>query len=345
MLGGVAMLEDVIARVLPMIVPADMSRPLEELAIDSFSLLTLRTELEEAAGRPIPDADWTRVGSLSDVLALARGAPLPSPASESRQYSIGMPQMAIGGLSESWLFKELGDLHWSMIAEGLGVPSSRVADGDGNRLYATFTRIRLSLDSSLRAFRENERLSLEGRLSRFGAGMFFSDIAVEGDGKAGRASLMSAFSKRGEAGSNVSLLKGQPKIPANCAVPAVDGLPPFGLEYRDTRAMKQTDRLHETEYRIQACHDINGVGLLYFAAYPAIADICETSFTGWDAPYRYSTRTRDVFYFANCEPSDTIVYQLHAVNDGDGRRETVASLSRKSDGTPMALIKKTAVPA
>ena len=29
-----------------------------------------------------------------------------------RVVQVGMPQMALGCLSENWLLKELGDLHW-----------------------------------------------------------------------------------------------------------------------------------------------------------------------------------------------------------------------------------------
>ena len=33
-----------------------------------------------------------------------------------------MPQMANAALSENWLFKELGDIHWELLSKGLNTP-------------------------------------------------------------------------------------------------------------------------------------------------------------------------------------------------------------------------------
>jgi len=56
-------------------------------------------------------------------------------------------------------------------------------------------------------------------------------------------------------------------------------------------------------------HDINGVGLLYCAAYPAVSDICELRFIGEGARWagRTSTVQRDVFFFANCDLGDRLI--------------------------------------
>jgi probable biosynthetic protein (TIGR04098 family) len=55
-----------------------------------------------------------------------------------------MPQLQWGGLSEHWLLKELGDMHWSLITAGLGTTSDKVTDSAGERLYAAFVRLRWS---------------------------------------------------------------------------------------------------------------------------------------------------------------------------------------------------------
>ena len=89
-----------------------------------------------------------------------------------------------------------------------------------------------------------------------------------------RAELMSSFAKVGEAASNTSLLKGQPEIPPGCCIPALDELPAFASAYRECRAAPLPAPLFECEYEIVPSHDINGVGLLYLAAYPAINGIC-----------------------------------------------------------------------
>ena len=153
---------------------------------------------------------------------------------ERRSFAINMPQMAMEGLSKSWLLKELGDMHWSMITKGLGSPSSELRDGSGNRLYATFTRIHYAFGRPLGAIGENTSLDLRGTIARFGAGTFVSDIAIGHVDAPGEARLMSNFARRGET-TNTSLLKGQPTIPPDCPIP--DRPPPnFMLEYRDRRA-------------------------------------------------------------------------------------------------------------
>ena len=37
---------------------------------------------------------------------------------------------------------------------------------------------------------------------------------------------------------------------------------------------KSEENLYECHYEILPPHDINGVGLLYFAAYPSVFDLC-----------------------------------------------------------------------
>ncbi len=45
-----------------------------------------------------------------------------------------MPQMAIGALSENWLFKEIGGRHWQMLCEGVNTNSDEIKDEEGNQL-------------------------------------------------------------------------------------------------------------------------------------------------------------------------------------------------------------------
>ena len=247
-----------------------------------------------------------------------------------RSFSINMPQMSMGGLSKSWLFKELGDMHWQMITDGLQCSSSELSDASGNRLYATFTRISVS-SSALASYKENAPFELEGQLFRFGSGIYFSDINFTN----GRARIMSTFSMRGESGSNVNLVKGHPKIPPTCRIAKRRTLPQFGQEYMTVRASYLSNGIFSCEYEIVPQYDINGVGLLYFASYPIISDICE----GRSASQRnLSTTKRDVFYIRNCDPNDTLVFRIHARESSDLLVESETSISRKSDGFLMARI-------
>jgi probable biosynthetic protein (TIGR04098 family) len=253
-----------------------------------------------------------------------------------RSYNINMPQMAMGGLSESWLFKELGDMHWQMITDGLQCPSSGLSDATGNRLYATFTRISVS-SNALASYEEDAPFDLEGNLFRFGSGIYFSEINFTN----GRARIMSSFSMREESGSNVHLLKGQPKIPPNCKIAKHRTLPLFGQEYTTVRASYLSSDIFSCEYAIIPQYDINGVGLLYFAAYPIISDICEERFA---SQCNLSTTKRDVFYFRNCDRGETLIFRIHGRQSRDLLVESETSVSRKSDGVLMARIFTTKAP-
>ena len=127
--------------------------PVDACGIDSFSLMTLRTFLEETHGTTIPDVQWAGIATLEDIARLpalrkGRTATFPlrpvgadhparpsidsspqeivsppdeiiAPGRSLRRQTINMPQMALTGLGESWLFKELGDIHWAMITHFL----------------------------------------------------------------------------------------------------------------------------------------------------------------------------------------------------------------------------------
>jgi len=45
------------------------------------------------------------------------------------------------GLSENWLLRHLGDLHWQIICDALGKASRDIQDEQGSRLYASFVRV------------------------------------------------------------------------------------------------------------------------------------------------------------------------------------------------------------
>jgi probable biosynthetic protein (TIGR04098 family) len=326
----------------PTLTPADLDTPFDDLDVDSFGMLTLRTKLEEASGVTVDDETWASVVTPADAIGIfANAGPAKAPShasaslSERRTYHVNLPQMAVNGFSESWLFKECGDLHWSLITKGLGAPSAQVKDAGGNRLFATFTRVQVDSTVPLAAYAENEPIAIEGKISRYGSTMFFSDGLLHGDGKSTRVRLMSSFSKFGETATNTALLPGQPEIPADCAIPALADLPEFAQELRARRSAQIAPPVFECEYTIVLDHDINGVGLLYFAAYPTINDICAGRYAG--ASYtRLSTRRRDVFYFANCEADETLIYRIHRWQANDAGIEAEESLSRKSDGALMA---------
>ncbi len=351
-----------VAQELPKVDRAAFSKPLDESGIDSFDLITLRTAIEAARDVSIPDQEWAAINKLEDIARLpslngASAAPAASTAVQERSrtldtqshsvtstgqakraFTLNMPQMALSGLSEGWLFKELGDIHWNMITEFLQCPSSAIKDDQGDRLYATFTRIRLDVEPTLHGFKENQLFDISSTLERFGASFYFGTHTVAGPEATCRARTMSTFAKYGERGNNTSLMKGTPTLPNPAGVPSLSEFPDFGTEYRALRAQEADTTLFECEYEILPPHDINGVGLLYFAAYPTVFDLGIEQFEGKGFLLHHSTVSKDICYFANSEPTETLLFRVHLrEEDGDLVRH-VASVARKSDGKRMGQV-------
>lgn len=102
--------------------------------------------------------------------------------------------------------------------------------------------------------------------------------------------------------------------------------------------------LTQINYKLNPYYDINGVGLLYFAAYPIISDTCEAAYFNAKNEYgkwenNYYTSERDIFYFANCNSNDSIVYQLNSFEFVNSNTVKIfSSLFRASDMVLMANI-------
>lgn len=354
----------------PALTEPELTAPIETTHLDSFDLITLRASLETQLSIRIPDGDWAGAASLAELAALpvfstaSTSVPAPAPVSAvpsttpptpdtdapiaawvgangraHRRRPLEMPQMALSGLSESWVFKEVGDMHWAMICAFLQQPSSQISDDTGARLYATFTRIRIDMPDTLRGFTENTPLSIDAELGRHGASMFFGTHNITGSAARGTGRTMSTFAKYGERGNNTTLMKGTPPLPDPDAIAPYDSFPDFSTEYRARRSAEAGPVLFECEYEILPPHDINGVGLLYFAAYPTVVDLCLERAEGKGFLMHHSTVAKDVCYFANSEPSETLVFRVHERReDADGTIEHRTTISRKSDDVRMAEI-------
>jgi probable biosynthetic protein (TIGR04098 family) len=231
--------------------------------------------------------------------------------------------------------------------------SSQFKDERGNRLYPTFIRIRYSL-SSLRKFNENEIIDFAGSIEGFGSHTYLSNVVGFSGTDKIDATLMTTFSFR-EQGNNADMVKATPLTKAN-KIPQLSQTPLFLNDYRLLRKNLLEDyfcpygsftfdaeELYSCEYTINPYYEINGVGLLYFASYPAISDKCSNDYLkqyGNSINFfdDYHTVFRDVFYFANINCNDTIVFQLNCVVQEDNLLKIISCLYRKSDSQLLAKI-------
>lgn len=335
-----------------------------DAGIDSIDLVSIRVKLEKSESVFIPDGEWLDFNSIKDVLDFFASSSETTNQSTSqkpsfflqKEYLINMPQMALEGLSENWLFKELGDTHWEMLCNGLHRKSFELDDALGNRLYATFVRIRISLNNSLKEFKENETAELSGNIDRFGESMYFSNIDLKSGTQKLSANLMTTFSIR-NAVDNTKLVKSRPS-PGPNEINQLSDFPIFIEDYRQVKKgnlheVKFEDlvfdvsenSLFEFEYDLNPFYDLNGVNLLYFAAYPIINDYCEAKYFNskdyaegrWEQ--EFYTSFKDIFYYANSNIDDKIIYKLASYKFINSDKVKISSLLiRKSDQQIMARI-------
>lgn len=350
----------IIQNELPSVTENDLIVPIRDTHIDSIDIVVIRVALEKHFKHEVPDAVWFQFQTLSEGIEYfqkVRGVNgsqlLLSPIELNESVEIRMPQMANGALSENWLLKHLGDMHWLLLTKGLEQNSSQFKDEIGNRLYATFIRIRYSL-SSLNKFNENDTIDFAGSIEGFGSHTYLSNIVgLSGTNKID-ATLMTTFSFR-EQGNNANMVKASPLTKAN-KIPQLSQTPLFLNDYRLLRKNLLEDyscshgtftfddaELFSCEYTINPFYEINGVGLLYFASYPAISDKCSNDYfkehhASINFCDEYHTVFRDVFYFANSNCNDTIVFRLNSVVHEGNFLKTIGTLYRKSDNQMLAKI-------
>src|SRR5437879_1742466 len=85
-------------------------------------------------------------------------------------FELGMPHLGRNNLTESALFKVIGDNRWRLIQEAGGVPTALIRDDSDARLYATFffLEINFSPEWPLSSHGENQTMDFVTDLSHYG---------------------------------------------------------------------------------------------------------------------------------------------------------------------------------
>ncbi len=258
-----------------------------------------------------------------------------------RTVQVGMPQMALGCLSENWLLKELGDLHWESLCSSLGHSSSTLVDSQDRRLYATFVRICIELDDSLKGFPEGDEMMFSADMMRFGRSTVQSNIAIEGGHSSGRATLLTTFSVRARGDSN-ALMKSEP-VGEYRDMESASELSSFFTDYSSVRSeygrcVSNGEPPQDRLYRVNPYMDSNGANLLYFAAYQSMTDLL----TLREHPDEVDvfTKRRDIYYFRNSELTDAVYLETLARTGSaaEGGVDSQNLLFRESDGECLAYL-------
>ena len=268
-----------------------------------------------------------------------------------RKQEIKLPQMANKALSENWFLKEIGDVHWELLSKGLESKSSGITNAAGERLCAAFVRINYQT-SQLNHYLENETIDIQGSINRYGDSTYFSEVTGYCANKTFKANLMSCFSALSTDG-NKQICKSLPDTNVNHINKLVK-IPLLFSSYCGIKKASQqvvsngvhsfyinNDTVDERSYQINHFQDINGVGLLYFAAYPIISDHCINDYLRKESKLQYSkyhTTYRDVLYYANCDANDTIIHRLNNITITDNLVKTVVTMYRSSDNKMIAQV-------
>jgi probable biosynthetic protein (TIGR04099 family) len=256
---------------------------------------------------------------------------------------LGMPQLALAGLSETWLLKECGHRHWLLLAKaaGLAVPDFR--DEHGEPIYAAFLAVS-ARDAAFDGAREHDELAVSSRLARSSGSQCTSIHHLRiGARTVGEVALTSSFVKRAPKGGNHSI--------ARVKVPALHRFGPdpqaqsFAAESTALRSGRWIAHLGLERQRatvidrfvIDPCpsQDFNGAEFLYFASFQAFVDRAEWAFFRPQAPLS-TTHRRDIVYRGNVDPGERVVAILLAFRQNDTRLLHWYRLERERDAKPIA---------
>jgi probable biosynthetic protein (TIGR04098 family) len=278
------------------------------------------------------------------VTALRPPAPLPEIA---RRVRIGMPQLDAGGLSENWLLRHAGDLHWDAIARRLEVPSDQIRSDTGERLYPTFVAVRARYESPLSAIAENQVLHAAVAVSPCGRACAHGQVAARVGERRLSLELLTTFAvQRGPGVLRMAL----PATSLAARFVAEGPLPPIARLARAARQAEidPVDRRHtplgEYRYEPSPYADYNGAGLLYFPSYVTIADTAERQLVhtlqlaraGGDWALVTSPVERDVYYYGNLPLGEALVAELVSFTRERGAVRTHVRLRRARGDAPMA---------
>ncbi|MFG1422375.1 Pnap_2097 family protein [Roseixanthobacter liquoris] len=264
---------------------------------------------------------------------------------------LGMPQLAYGGLSETWLLKELGHRHWLLLARGAGREVPDFRDVDGATVYAAFIAVSVS-DAALGAFREHDSLVLRSRLERISRTQFASRHDLLRDGvPMGSVEMTSVFVKRKETGRNRALARvALPGFAPPAAAPALARTAQLAATLRAGRfahhfGFPNTEGESGTALTVRPCpsQDFNGADFLYFASFQAFVDRAE-----WEAmaaPAGLFTVARDMVFHANVEIGDAVQVAVKARRAEGDHLLHWCTLTRAADGARLADIFTRRAPA
>lgn len=275
---------------------------------------------------------------------------------------IHLPQTDATGLSENWLFKHCGERHWDYLCAAMGVSgvnSQEMRDDAGKRLYPTFVAIRGRYATPLSTVEMDQRFQTTVELAHFGRAFFHSTVTFGNEETRFELEMLTTFVARNKTGLN-ELHQSLPSANLIYNSRPLNSPPPL---LKLNRAMRhgEVTEYDFLGYRFSLCEpalglqmsfepspyiDYNGAGLLYFAAYPTIADTIERRLIAQhhladptrDWALQSSTIARDVFYYRNLDLGKSLTATLKRFDRAGEDVILHTLLTSEVDGAPLAEI-------
>lgn len=245
------------------------------------------------------------------------------------QHVLGMAECGWRGLSEGWLLRHLGDVHWAQIAQAMGQSVAVFRDEAGAPVYAAFCAIGVNVAQPGLA-RPGASLTITSRLCRVSATRLMSVHGLSVDGmRFGDVTMITTFVRHDPSGRNAQIQRVQPcgVLTVPMMAPGADG----GLIEAAARLYRQTDTEkcdHVVDVTPCPTTDFNAAGLLYCANYPMLADRAEWALARGSAQ-GYLTR-RLIVFLGNVDPAEPVTACLWAdgASRGESHRITLSSQDR-----------------
>jgi len=271
-----------------------------------------------------------------------------------REFSlhVGMPHLVPGRLSEEAVVKQLGAFQWQAVAALAGQSENAVLSEAGERLHISMISVELGLPPgrSWEEFDEGCDLVFRQRTGVFGhklvEGLFLFDkepipedelVAVQGREDLSRSRRPWAYLTHGfitrHAGSWAKLetprallekaLPELPGMPAGIAehsnverTGAIDGFPAWA----EAETLPCESRPAELFYEVQPETDLNALGVVYCARFPAIMATGErrllrsylTTPVSEPLVACLATEHRRIYYFANASREEKLLIRAQA---------------------------------
>lgn len=247
------------------------------------------------------------------TLASARPTIASRQLATTGRYRVGMPQLGLNGLSESWLLAECGDRHWQLLAQAAGQPVSQLRDAHGRRVYPAFRALRLR-QGELDTVGEDDVLEIASSLGRVSRTQFYSKhMVTTGHTLKAVIQMQSVFVSRERPGENRSAVRSQ-VAGLDTVADSDEGLH-FAAFNRDwSRHEHERNGRPAHSYApqlVQPCASVhfNGAGFLYFARFHELADQAETAWLG-PASTACITTERHLLFHGNANPDCSLSVQL-----------------------------------